>query len=310
MRVFLAGATGVIGRSLVGLLVEAGHEVAGMTRSAQRAEEIRSRGCKAVICDALDAERLHEVVADAQPDAVIHELTELPARLDPRKYRQQLASTNRLRREGTSNLVAAAQAAGAGKLVAQSIAFAYAASGDWIKDEAAPLALDAPGAMGEAIAAVAELERQVLEYGDGIVLRYGFFYGPGTVFASDGYYAELARKRRLPVIGSGEGRSSFIHIQDAATATLAALERGAPGIYNIVDDEPAPARNWVPAYATAIGAKRPRHLPAWVGRLAAGSAVVAGMTSQRGASNAKAKRELDWTPEHSSWRNGFRTAAG
>jgi nucleoside-diphosphate-sugar epimerase len=309
VRVFLAGASGVVGRSLLGLLSDAGHEVVGMTRSPQRAEEIRSRGSEAVLCNVFDLDALRSAITEAQPDAVIHELTDLPARLDPRKYGKQLAGTNRIRREGTANLVAAARDAGVSRLLAQSVAFAYAPAGDWVKGEDAPLALDAPAAMGEAVAAVAELERQVLEFG-GIVLRYGFFYGPGTAFASDGFYAELARKRRLPVIGGGEGRNSFIHVEDAARATVAALERGSAGVYNIVDDDPAPAREWVPAYATAIGAGPPRHLPAWIARLVAGSVAVTGMTAQRGASNAKAKRELGWSPEHPSWRDGFRTAAG
>jgi nucleoside-diphosphate-sugar epimerase len=309
VKVFLAGASGVIGRSLTGLLVGAGHEVTGMTRSAERADEIRERGAEAVVCDALDAEALGAAVQRAQPEAVIHELTDLPARLEPRKYETQLAGTNRLRREGTRNLIAAARAAGAGRIVAQSIAFAYAPSGDWVKDEDAPLAIDAPPPMGAAIGAVADLEDQVLEAG-GTVLRYGFFYGPGTAFASDGLYAELAGGRRLPVIGSGEGRWSFIHVQDAASATIAALERGKPGVYNVVDDDPAASRDWIPAYTAAMGGKRPLRLPKWVGRIAGGTAAVAGMTSQRGASNAKAKRELGWTPQHISWRDGFRTAAG
>jgi nucleoside-diphosphate-sugar epimerase len=309
MRVFVAGASGVIGRSLVGTLVRAGHEVTGTTRRPERAEGIRALGAEPVICDALDAAGLRRAVVAAAPEAVIHELTDLPSRLEPRKFKEQLQSTNRLRREGTRNLVAAAREAGARRLLAQSIAFAYEPTGGPVKDEDAPLAIGAPGPMGEAIGAIAELERQVLEAG-GIVLRYGYFYGPGTQLAADGFYAELIRKRRFPVIGSGEGMWSFIHVQDAAAATVAALERGWPGIYNIVDDDPAPAREWVPAYASALGAKRPLRIPVWVGRLGGGKAAVGGMTTQRAASNAKAKRELGWTPEHSSWRDGFRTAAG
>jgi 2-alkyl-3-oxoalkanoate reductase len=239
---------------------------------------------------------------------VIHQLTDLPTRLDPRKYDTQLAGTNRLRREGTRNLLAAAQHAGVDRFVAQSIAFAYAPEGDWVKDEQAALALDSPPPMSEAIQAVADLERQVLGTG-GMVLRYGFFYGPGTQFASDGFYAELVRKRRFPVVGSGEGHWSFIHVDDAATATLAALERGAAGVYNIVDDDPAPARDWIPVYAAAVGGKRPFRVPVWMGRLGGGPAAVSGMTTQRAASNAKAKRELPWTPRYPSWRDGFRSAA-
>jgi len=260
------------------------------------------------VCDALDPEALATAVTAARPEAVIHQLTNLPARLEPRKYASQLASTNRLRREGTRNLMAAAQAAGAERVLAQSIAFAYAPEGGWVKDEDAPLGLALPPPMGEAIAAVAELERQVLEAG-GTVLRYGYFYGPGTGFQPDGYYAELARKRQFPIVGSGQARWSFIHLDDAAEATVAALERGAPGVYNIVDDEPAAVTEWAPVFAESVGAKPPFRVPAWLGRLAAGRVAVEGMTRQRGASNAKAKRELGWTPRHTSWRDGFGAAA-
>jgi nucleoside-diphosphate-sugar epimerase len=305
VRVFLAGASGVIGRPLTGMLIEAGHQVTGMTRSAQRAEAIRARGAEAVISDVLDPEAVRAAVAAAQPDAVIHELTDLPSELDPRKYKTQLAGTNRLRREGTRNLVAAAREAGVQRLVAQSIAFAYAPAGEWVLGEDAPLALDAPAPMDAAVGAIADLERQVLDAG-GIVLRYGFFHGPGSAFAADGYYAELARKRRFPVLGSGAGMWSFIHTLDAAAATVAALEKGSSGVYNIVDDEPAAARDWIPAFAAAIGAKRPMRMPLWIGRLGGGPAAVAGMTTQRAASNAKAKRELGWSPEHPTWRDGFR----
>jgi nucleoside-diphosphate-sugar epimerase len=308
MKVFVAGATGVIGRRLTPLLIDAGHEVTGMTRSTKRAEGLSAQGAEAVVCDAYDAEALREALMAARPEAVIHQLTDIPPALDPRKYRKQLAGTNRLRREGTRNLLAAAKEAGVGRVVAQSIAFAYAPVGDWIKDEEAPLALDAPPPMDEPVAAIAELERQVLEAG-GIVLRYGFFYGPGTAFAPGGYYETLARKRQFPILGRGPGRWSFIHVDDAASATVAALTSGAPGAYNIVDDDPAEAREWIPVYAESVGARRPFRIPVWIGRLAAGPAAVAGMTTQRAAGNAKAKRELGWAPAHPSWREGFRTAA-
>jgi nucleoside-diphosphate-sugar epimerase len=307
MRVFVAGATGVIGRALMPKLVEAGHEATGMTRSAERAERLRAQGAEAVVCEALDADSLRAAVVTAKPEAVIHQLTDIPPALDPRKYERQLAGTNRLRRDGTRNLIAAARAAGASRIIAQSVAFAYAPVGDWIKDEAAPLAIDAPAPMDAPVQAIADLEQQVLEAG-GTVLRYGFFYGPGSSFAPDGAYGSLVRKRRLPVLGEGQGMWSLIHVDDAASATVAALERGSPGIYNIVDDEPAPAREWIPVYAAALGAKRPFRLPLWIGRLLAGPVAVTGMTEQRAASNAKAKRELDWTPAHPSWRDGFGTA--
>jgi nucleoside-diphosphate-sugar epimerase len=307
VRVFVAGATGVIGRVLMPKLIAAGHDVTGMTRTADRARQLRSQGAEAVVCDVLEAPALREAVGAARPEAIIHELTDLPARLDPRKYKRQLAATNRLRREGTSNLVAAAQAAGVARILAQSVAFAYEPSGEWIKHEEDPLALDAPPPMDEAVAAIAELERHVLDAG-GTVLRYGYFYGPGTGFGEDGYYAELARKRRFPIVGSGEGRWSFIHVSDAADATVAALERGSAGVYNIVDDDPAPARDWLPVFAEAVRARAPSRVPTWVGRMFGGRAAVLGMTAQRAASNAKAKRELGWSPAHSSWRDGFRNA--
>ncbi|HLY49206.1 MAG TPA: NAD(P)-dependent oxidoreductase [Solirubrobacteraceae bacterium] len=308
MRVFVAGATGAIGRPLVGQLHAAGHQVVGATRSPERAAELRGMGAEAIVCDALDADGLRQAVAEARPEAVIHELTDLPARLDPRRYQTQLAGTNRLRREGTRNLIGAFSASGATRLIAQSIAFAYEPSGGWVKDEEARLDLGASEPIAAAVAAVADLETQVLGAG-GIVLRYGYFYGPRTAFSADGFYAELVRRRRLPVIGSGTGMWSFVHVEDAAAATVAALERGRPGVYNVTDDEPAQAREWIPVYAAAVGAKPPLRVPVWLGRLLGGTVAVAGMTAQRGASNAKAKRELDWTPRHPSWRDGFRKLA-
>jgi nucleoside-diphosphate-sugar epimerase len=307
MRIFLAGATGVIGRVLIPLLVEAGHDVTGMTRSAERAPRLEEQGARAVVCDALDPTGLEQAVVSARPEIVIHQLTEIPARMDARKAAAQLGPTNRLRREGTRNLIAAARTAGARRVIAQSIAFAYELSGDWIKDEDAPLDADSP--YGEAVAAIADLERQVTA-ADGIVLRYGYFYGPGTQFESDGLYGELVRRRRLPIVGSGEGRWSFIHVEDAAAATVAALTRGSPGIYNIVDDDPARARDWIPLFAAALGAKPPFRVPGWLGRLVGGRVAVASMTQLRGASNAKARRELNWTPARASWREELRRAGG
>ena len=303
-RVFVAGATGVIGRSLVPRLVAAGHDVVGMTRSEQRASSLRALGAEAVVCDALDGPALEAAVVAAAPDVVIDELTDIPPSLQPRRYKTQLAGTNALRRDGTRNIVAAVRAAGAGRLIAQSIAFAYAPAGSWIKDEDAPLALSSPPPMDEVVGAVAALERQVLDAG-GLVLRYGLFYGPGTQFARNGFFAGFARRRMFPIIGSGAGIWSFIHVDDAAAATVAAVERGSSGIYNVVDDEPAPARDWIPVFTASVGAGRPFRLPTLIGRLAGGEAAVAGMTTQRGASNARAKRELGWTPAHASWRDGF-----
>jgi nucleoside-diphosphate-sugar epimerase len=306
MRVFVAGASGAIGRPLLPRLVAAGHEVTGMTRRPERAEEIRAAGAEAVLCDAFDAERLREAVGAAAPEAVVHLLTALPPRFKPRS--DYLAPTNRVRIEGTRNLVAAARAAGARRLVAESVAFFYAPQGDWVKDEGAPLYSRAPGAFGAAMAALGELEGQVLgtEGIEGLVLRYGWLYGPGTYYARGGSLADDTLKRRSPIVGAGAGTFSFVHVEDAAAATVAAVQRGDPGVYNIVDDEPAPLREWAPVYAEALGAKPPRRIPPWLARIFAGRAMVQAALQMRGASNAKARRELGWAPEHPSWRQGFR----
>ncbi|MBA3867097.1 MAG: NAD(P)-dependent oxidoreductase [Solirubrobacterales bacterium] len=305
MRVFVAGASGAIGRPLVRKLVAAGHEVTGMTRREERAEEIRGVGARAVVCDAFDAERLREVVVEAEPEAVVHMLTALPQKFNPRS--DYLAQTSRIRVEGTRNLLAAARAAGARRVVAEGIALFYRPEGDWVKSEEAPLYEEAPGHFGPAYGAAIELERLVLGAEDieGIVLRCGWLYGPGTFYDRDGQQAKEAIKRRLPVVGAGTGTFSFIHVEDIADAVLAALERGAPGAYNVTDDEPAPMGEWVPVFAEALGAKPPRRVPTWLAAVIAGRATAAGALDLRGASNAKAKRELGWQPAHPSWRQGF-----
>jgi 2-alkyl-3-oxoalkanoate reductase len=309
MRVFVAGASGAIGRPLVPRLVAAGHEVTGTTRSERSAEAIRAAGASAAIVDALDADALREAVERAAPEAIVHELTALPERFNPRK-RGLYDATNRIRREGTSNLLDAARAAGVRRFVCQSIAFAYApAAKPVVMDEEAPLNLEAPPPFSEGMRVIAEMEGMVLgaEGLEGLVLRYGWFYGPGTYYGEGGSMAADVRKRRFPVVGSGSGLFSFIHTDDAADATVAAVERGAPGVYNVVDDEPAALRDWVPAYAEAIGAPPPRRVPVWLARLVAGK-MASSMDVQPGASNAKAKRELGWAPRWSSWREGFREA--
>jgi nucleoside-diphosphate-sugar epimerase len=307
MKVFVAGASGAIGRQLVPQLLAAGHEVTGMTRSEDHASEIRAAGAEAVVCDVFDATGLETAVREAAPEVVVHELTSLPPRLDYKAKEDPLAPTNRVRSEGTRNLVAAAKAAEVQRLIAQSVAFFYAPDGDWVKDEEAPLNLGAPGNFGSAAAALADLERQVTgaEGIEGVVLRYGWFYGPGTVFDREGSQTEDALKRRLPIVGRGDGTFSFVHVEDAAAATVTAIERGAAGTYNVVDDEPAPMREWVPVFCEAVGAKKPRRVPVWLARLIAGSAAAASATQLRGASNAKAKRELGWQPRYPSWRQGF-----
>ena len=305
MKVFVAGASGVVGRPTVRKLVAAGHAVVGMTRRQERAEEIRAAGAEAVVCDVFDAAALNEAVAAARPEVVIHALTALPARFDPKS--DYLAATNRVRDEGTRNLVAAAKAAGARRLVAEGVAFFYEPEGDWVKDEGAPLFRDPPGRFAAACDALVSLERQVVEADglEGLVLRFGWFYGPGTYYDRGGSVAEEVEKRRYPVIGKGQGTFSHVHVEDAAAAYVAALHRGAPGLYNVVDDEPAPLREWLPVYAEALGAKAPRRVPAWLARLVAGRDLVSTATTMRGASNAKAKRELGWRPEHPTWRQGF-----
>jgi nucleoside-diphosphate-sugar epimerase len=302
MRVFVAGASGVIGRPLVAQLVAAGHEVTGMTRS--RPQAVEEAGATAVLCDALDAAALRDAVAAAEPEVVVHQLTALPPRFDPR--RQHLYdATNRLRTEGTRNLLASAPGR---RVVCQSIAFAYRPHREpCVLDEDAPLFTSAPPPFGAATRAVAEMERMALE-ADGLVLRYGWFYGPGTYYGEGGSTAKDVRRRLFPVIGEGSGLFSFVHVDDAAAATVAAVERGAPGIYNVVDDEPAPMREWLPLYASAIGARSPLRVPLWLARLAAGKAVAAMSTTLPGASNARAKAELGWQPRWATWRDGFRNA--
>lgn len=307
MRILVAGATGVIGRRLAALLVEAGHEVTGTTRSSKKAEDLRTLGVEPVVCDVLDHRALREAVVAVRPEVVVHELTDLPKAINPRKMEEQLAANDRLRREGTRNLVEAALSAGARRMVAQSIAFVYAPRGGAVQAEEGPLYLDAPWPWRRTVEAARELERLVTETNgiEGVVLRYGNLYGPGTAYAPDGAIAELVRKRHLPIGGDGEGIFSFVHVDDAVRATVLALEQGVPGIYNIVDDEPAPMRQWLPAYAKALGAKPPWRVPKLLLRLLAGRYTVHLATEARGASNAKAKRELGWEPQYPSWRNGF-----
>lgn len=307
MRVFLAGASGAIGRTLVRKLVAAGHEVTGTTRSEERAEAIRAAGAHAAVVDVFDADRLREAVAAAAPEVLVHELTSLPDRLDFRKE-GIYEPTNRVRTEGTRILLDAAREAGARRFVCQSIAFAYRPEGARVKTEDEPLMEDIPGNFGSGIRALHELEAMVLgtEGIEGVVLRYGFFYGPGTYYGDAGTTTADVRRRRMPIVGRGSGVFSFIHVDDAADATVAAVERGAPGVYNVVDDEPAPMREWLPVFAQAAGARRPLRVPAWLARFIGGREVPTFALELRGASNEKAKRELGWHPAHPSWRTGFR----
>ncbi len=308
MRVFIAGATGVIGRPLTAQLLSTNHEVVAMTRSDKRAADLKQRGMTPVVCDVLDREKLHRCVVDAQPEVVIDQLTALPKRIDPRKIKQQLSVTNRLRSEGTRNLFDAALAAGAKQFIAQSIAFAYAPDGDGLKTEDDALYDTSPASFRDVIGAIRHLEETTLssEALPGVVLRYGFFYGPGTAYAAAGSVAEDVQGKRFPIIGKGTGVFSFIHVEDAATATVAALQHAHAGVYNIVDDEPARIADWLPFYADLLGAPRPSHVPRWLARLLVGRYATYLMCNQRGVSNAKAKRVFGWSLKFPTWQSGFR----
>jgi nucleoside-diphosphate-sugar epimerase len=307
MKVFVAGASGVIGRQLLPRLVAAGHEVVGMTRSDSKTAAISGQGATPVVADALDREQVMAAVVDSQPDVIIHELTALEA-VDLRHFERSFQLTNRLRTEGTDHLLAAAERAGVRRFVAQSYAsWPYARTGGPVKTERDPLDPSPPTEMRAALDAIRHLEAAVTgaDWTEGIVLRYGGFYGPGTTMSPGGEHFEMVRKRRFPVVGDGAGVWSFVNVADAAEATVAAITRGAPGIYNVVDDEPATVAEWLPALARALNARKPWHVPLFVGRLVGGDVAVVMMTEIRGASNAKAKRELGWQPRHSSWRQGF-----
>ena len=295
MRVFLAGATGALGRALLPRLVAAGHEVTGMTRSEERGAAVREAGAEPLVCDVFDEERLRAALAAARPEVVLHELTALPKRINYRK-RSHFEPTNRLRGEGTRILLAAAVAAGARRMLVQSIAFVQDPPG--------------PGLVGESSRIVLEMERAASGSRelDGLALRYGFLYGPDTAYGEHGSTARDFRRRLHPVVGSGEGRFPFVHVFDAADATVAAVARGRPGVYEIVDDEPAPMRDWVPAYAEAIGAPPPRRVPVWLARLIAGRGAAQGAVRVQARSNARAKEELGWDQRWPTWREGFSAA--
>jgi nucleoside-diphosphate-sugar epimerase len=310
MRVFVAGATGAIGRQLLPRLVAAGHEVTGMTRSESKRAMLSALGAEPVVADALDPNQVAEAVGRAQPEVIVHQLTALAG---VERYSERDAEqTNRLRIRGTEHLLSAGQAVGVRRFVAQGVATygAYARTGGPVKSEEDPLDPVPLPEMRSTLAALRHLEQAVLgaEWTEGIVLRYGAFYGPGTSLAHGEPQFELVRRRKFPLVGDGGGVWSFIHIADAAEATLAAVEHGTRGVYNVVDDDPASVAQWLPALAQTLGAKKPMRVPRLVARLLAGQAGVMMMTEMRGASNAKAKRELDWHPAHSSWRQGFAVA--
>jgi nucleoside-diphosphate-sugar epimerase len=311
MKVFVAGATGAIGQQLVPKLVDGGHEVHGMTRTMAKQQLLRDMGAEPVVADALDADQVAEAVARAQPDVIVHELTAIGP-MDLRHFDRAFATTNRLRTQGTDHLLSAGQAVGVERFVAQSFFAAYERTGGPVKSEDDSFGPHPPKEMRETVAAIRHVEDAVLAatWTEGIVLRYGGFYGPGTSLGPDGEQTEAVRRRRFPLVGKGSGVWSFIHIADAAEATVAAVEHGRRGVYNIVDDEPAPVAEWLPFLARTLGAKRPMHVPRLVGRLLTGEVGDVMMTELRGASNHKAKGELGWTPSHSSWREGFVALAG
>jgi nucleoside-diphosphate-sugar epimerase len=305
MRVFVAGATGAIGAHLVPQLVERGHEVIGTTRSPERAGRLRALGAEPVVLDILDRDAVRTAIGAAKPDAIVHQATALTGMSDFKHFDRTFAATNRLRTEGTDALLAAAREHGVGRVVAQSYAgWPYARVGGPVKSEEDPLGPEPVPDMCPTLVAIEHLETSVVDQG-GIALRYGGFYD-----SPDDAQLEFVRKRQFPIVGDGGGIWSFVHLDDAASATVLALERGEPGIYNVVDDDPAPVREWLPALAAAIGAKPPRRIPRWLARLVAGEAAVVLMTESRGASNAKAKRLLGWELRYPSWREGFPAAYG
>jgi 2-alkyl-3-oxoalkanoate reductase len=320
MKIFVAGATGVLGRELVPQLVARGHEVVGMTRTASKQDLVRSLGARPVVADALDPDAVAQAVASAEPEVIVHQLTALSGPMSvrdarhPERFRGAIM-TNRLRTEATDHLLAAGRAVGARRFVAQSFgAFRFARAGGPVLTEADPIDPDPPGARQPGLEAILYLERAVttIEWGEGLALRYGGFYGPGTAIslAPDAVMAAPVRKRRFPIVGDGGGVFSHVHVEDAAAATAIAVERGQPDVYNVVDDQPAPVREWLPVLASALDAKPPRRVPRWLARLLAGEAATVMMTEVRGASNAKAKRELGWQLRYPSWRQGFAQGLG
>ena len=310
MRIFLAGATGVIGQPLLRTLAANGHDVVAMTRSKSKFDAIEDLGGRAVECNVFDRDRLLDVVTRARPDVVVHQLTAIPDRINTRKVNRDLALTNRLRTEGTRLLIEAAQTADADQFVAQSIAFAYRPCKEPTPQgvaEESPLHTHAPRSFREMVGAVAELEERALASEDiaSAVLRYGFFYGPGTIYAGDGSFAEDLRNRRIPLVGKGRGRFSFVHGEDAAAATVATIEARATGTFNITDDRPVRAADWLPRYAQLLSAPKPWRVPGFLAYLGGGPYSVYLMEKQPGADNTRARTELDWSPRFPDWRSGF-----
>jgi nucleoside-diphosphate-sugar epimerase len=313
MKVFVAGGTGAMGRRLVPRLVAEGYEVAAMTRDQGKAPWLTAVGAHPVIADALDRAAVRATVAGAGPEVVIHQLTALSRASNYKQFDREFALTNRLRTEGTDHLLEGARAAGVRRFIAQSYGnWNYARTGSGLKTEQDPFDATPPAHQKQSLGAIRYLESAVAgaEGIEGVALRYGNFYGPGTGFAADGALVAQVRKRRFPIVGDGSGVWSFVHMDDAAAAAIAAIEHGGPGVYNVADDEPLPVSVWLPRLADAVGAKPPMRVPVWLGRLAAGEVGVSMMTQIRGASNAKARAELGWAPRYRTCREGFRSGLG
>jgi len=307
MKVLVAGATGAIGRSLVPALLSAGHEVCGTTRTAARLDLLRGWGAQAELCDAFEAAAVRALVQRFAPEVIVNQLTDLPDSFGRRSAPSGYRRTGRIRREGTRHLLDAAAAGGTRRFITQSIAFLYAPRGGRIKTEDDPPALQAPPPFGDAVRDTVAMEEMVLAAPGvaGVVLRYGMFYGPGTWYARDGSVTRMVRRRMHPIVGDGGGMFSWLHVDDAASATVRAVESEVTGVFNVSDDEPAPVREWLPVFAAAMGAPAPMHTPVWLARLVAGESAVAALTVAPGASNARARSVLGWTPRWSSWREGF-----
>jgi nucleoside-diphosphate-sugar epimerase len=315
MRVFIAGATGVLGSRLVPLLTAAGHEVFGTSRKEPGRAAVDALGATGIVMNPLDAGSVRTAVAEAKPDVVVHQLTALSAMSgNTKKWDQDFAMTNRLRTEATDHLLAAARESDVQRFVAQSYGghWTNQRTGGPVKTENDPLVDDPGKEARHSLRAIKHLEEAVtMAPGiEGVVLRYGNFYGPGNTMSRTGEMGELVRRAKFPVVGGGAGVWSWIHIDDAAVATVAAIERGAPGIYNVVDDDPAPIAEWLPYLAEQLGGKKPMRLPAWLAKPLIGQFGLDLMTTVRGSSNAKARRELGWSPQYPSWREGFRTGMG
>lgn len=313
MKVCIAGATGVVGRRLVPMLVASGHQVTAMSRSLEKADALRKIGVETVVADGLNRDAVLQAISTVCPEIVIHQMTGLAKAKSLKKFDDEFALTNRLRVEGTDYLVEAARSSGVRRIIAQSYGnWNYERTGTALKNESDPFDPVPPTNQRKSLQAIRHCEAAVVgAHGvEGLALRYGNFYGPGTGFSLDGDLVNLVRKRQMPIIGNGAGIWCFVHVDDAASATFAAMTRGTPGVYNIVDDEPSPVAVWLPELAHTLSARPPLHFPVWLGRLAVGEVGVSMMTQIRGASNSKAKRELGWQPRYRSWREGFRTGLG